>query len=90
MSGASLKGKINRQNALDLQDDDDHAMEEKGAGERTDTASMERDPQIKRQQRLMNSQREGSLDTSTTSSAADSSFICNPQQTRNTWRHKLT
>ena len=82
---SSGRGKINRQDAIDLQDVGDHAKEEreKCAGERPRTDSVERD---QKRQQLINSQAEESLGTS----AADLSLINNPQQTRNTWRHKLT
>ena len=78
MSGG--RGKMNRQDAIDLQDDDDHAKEEKEKCANETRTDAERDSQ--RRQQLINSQAERS-------SADDSSFISNPQQTR-TQRHKLT
>ena len=87
---SSGRGKINRQNAIDLQDGDDHAKEDerkKCVGERR-KENMEGDPSQIRQQFVNSQAAEGSPDASI---AADSSFIqCNSQQTRNALRHKLT
>ena len=88
---SSGRGKINRQNAIDLQDGDDHVKEDerkKCVGERR-KENIEGDPSQIRQQFINSQAAEGS--TPDASSAADSSFIqCNSQQTRNALRHKLT
>ena len=81
MSGQSLRGKMNRQNALDHQDGEDHAKEEreKHSGERK-TEVAEREPQAAppARQQLAKNQAE---DTGT----ADSTLINSPPQPRNAW-----
>ena len=80
MSGRSLRGKMSRQNALDHQDGEDHAKEEKErCSDEKRTKVAEEEPQagpIKQQ--LIKSQAEDA-------GTADSTLINSPPQPRNAW-----
>ena len=79
MSGRSLKGKMSRQNALDHQDGDDHAKEEKErCSDEKRTKVAEEEPQAAPKQQLIKSQAEDA-------GTADSTLINSPPQPRNAW-----
>ena len=79
MSGRSLRGKMSRQNALDHQDGNDHAKEEKErCSDEKRTKVAEEEPQAGPKQQLVKSQAEDA-------GTADSTLINSPPQPRNAW-----